>query len=343
MQGYCVFYFVFYFVFLFFVFFIFRDIDDWSDARNDFYDHLGCSQRECLYDASMDEILVAQTECKANKYTNGATYDIDMPWTPTIIPLSINKSSLLTQQPLFAFQNGNFVSSKWNVNIINGVNDKEAWLFVSQNMSEFDYNKQIDQAFINADDASKVKKEYSPLLVNSSYSNNMALLITDVMFKCPNHNASIYMKMNSDSSKTNTNSSMFFYHFNGKAWFAEYLLPEAVSQCWTRPCHATELPFVFRPNLGGLDYSRDINHTAYWNEPELEFAQGMQKYWGNFAKYDNPMTETINKKTTQWVEYGEPNREMIVFTVNDTKMVSNYDDFHCDFWSTLGYNWLSSQ
>ena len=92
-----------------------------------------------------------------------------------------------------------------------------------------------------------------------------------------------------------------------------------------------------------IDYSRDVNHTAYWDEPDLEFAQGIQKYWGNLAKYGQPLTQTINKKRTTWDEYGEPNKGMIVFTVNDTKMINNYDDFHCQFWSSLNYNWLNSQ
>ena len=60
---------------------------------------------------------------------------------------------------------------------------------------------------------------------------------------------------------------------------------------------------MFRPNFGNLDYKGDANlpnHQAYWTQPQLLFAQAMQKYWRNLAKYGKPGTETINQQTTQW-------------------------------------------
>ena len=64
------------------------------------------------------------------------------------------------------------------------------------------------------------------------------------------------------------NSKIYFYQFDGRASFGQYLLPSSVSQCWDLPCHESELPFVFHPNFGGLVYSGDSNHQAYWSQPE---------------------------------------------------------------------------
>ena len=68
----------------------------------------------------------------------------------------------------------------------------------------------------------------------------------------------------------------------------------------------------------------------------------MQTYWSNFAKTGNPGSASINGKTIEWSEYSCKNRETIWFHVNKTQIKNNYDNHHCQFWDSLGYNWLYS-
>ena len=242
----------------------YRDIEDWVGLRNDFYDHLGCSNRSCLYSSTMFEILDAESLCYENTNTNGKTDDIQMIFTPTIIPLSINSTSLLTQQPLLALKSGNFAKkSKKNgesISIINGVNDNEGWAFIlSPNMSQVKYNQDLKKLFKNADDEEAVRKEYSIDLSNSTYSNNMALIITDMFFICGNHNATLGMSLNV-LNVSNVSNSIYFYHFDGYGEFNEYLSGNAA--CYQRACHGSELLWVFEPNFGGLEYKGDSQHQV---------------------------------------------------------------------------------
>ena len=78
-----------------------------------------------------------------------------------------------------------------------------------------------------------------------------------------------------------------------------------------------------------------------WTEPEWLFSEGIQKYWGNLAKNGEPGTQTINEQSVEWIEYDAANLQTMVFTDNNTMMISNNDNSHCDFWDSLGYNWIT--
>lgn len=237
---------------------------------------MGCNNRSCLYSLSAFDIVDAQYESYLNRETNGKTYMIEMLFTPTIIPLSVNSTSLLTTQPFIAFNQGNFVNptNGNNVTILNGVNNDEGWAFLlSPNMSELEYNRDMRRLFKNGDDMEQVKKEYSHELINETYANNMALIVTDMMFKCPNHNITLAMSQIAESTQQfsrvlNVNNmddkynykNVYFYHFNANATFGKYLTPQ--SQCYTRSCHGSELVWVFGPSFGNLDYKYDIDHQV---------------------------------------------------------------------------------
>ena len=173
-----------------------RQPDDWIDIRDNLYQRLRCNITvnndiyACLMNKSAEEIVTGQTETQSNINVNGITKDILAPWTPTI------DNKLFKQQVLFAIQNGNFVRD--NVNIINGVNNNDGWIFSFFNLNRIEFDLVLEMFLRSTDNVNKVKREYKLYDIgnsngsNTTYYNKFGEIMTDMFFKCPNHNVTYY-------------------------------------------------------------------------------------------------------------------------------------------------------
>ena len=289
--------------------------------------------RQCLMNASMDEIIIGQEEA-VFYLSDFSTLKDKMYWTPTI------DGELFIQQPLFAFQNNNYINDKYSIDIMFGINENEMWLFTNPNLTKVEYFAQINELFYQSNNSNiiinEVEEEYPVNLnTNQTYCNNMALITTDMSFKCPNHNISFIMSQNSNAYDTN-NFSVYFYHFNEIAQFNKYILNPGGFLCYTRCCHESELPFVFQVDFSLLEFKYDRNHQANWTQSELKLSQGMQKFWTNFAKTGNPATVD----NVSWIKYDPIDRQTMVFSSDRAEIKSNYDDYKCEFWNSLNYDWI---
>lgn len=86
------------------------------------------------------------------------------------------------------------------------------------------------------------------------------------------------------------------------------------------PCHAQELPFVFK--VTG-------NEPIIFNlkEEDLPLGEKMNMYWKNFIKYGNPNGDNLQA----WDKLSENNKPLMVFNkeITTEKLDSNWDDELC--------------
>merc|ERR1712228_310143 len=96
----------------------------------------------------------------------------------------------------------------------------------------------------------------------------------------------------------------FFYHFNYLASYVEHVWFYKPA-CWTHVCHTEELPLVFNPNASD--------------------AKELNTKWMSFG-LDSTLQQTL----------------MINDVGRDGVVMSNAPDANiCDFWDSLGYDWLN--
>ena len=149
----------------------------------------------------------------------------------------------------------------------------------------------------------------------------------DGLFKCPTRNATISLLSN------NYNSNLFMYHFNHVSSFNEAAWNKNYSECWNVVCHAAELIYVYRSNLGPID-------SKYTNDEWL-LAKSMQLYWTQFA-INNGISPGNGMYNIDWEPFVLGSELSLQLQAADIQMKSNVDvdDSKCKFWDSTGYIWI---
>merc|ERR1712154_276055 len=98
--------------------------------------------------------------------------------------------------------------------------------------------------------------------------------------------------------------------FNEEAWNVNF------TACWgDAVCHAEELTYVFRPNLGPIG--------ANYTESETQLALAMQSYWATFARTGSPGDG--GEVAMEWFPFVLGSETSIEFQVDAIEMQSKVD------------------
>ena len=169
----------------------------------------------------------------------------------------------------------------------------------------------------------------------TDYRRYASDITTDGLFHCPNRN--VTATLSSATNDKDENKNIFLFHFNHVPSFADILWdPINATECLTRVCHGSDLPFVFRPNGGPVNVS--------FPENEMDLAKAMQFYWAQFGKSQTPgdgNTKLYNNGTiVNWGQFNVTMQNTMIFDVDKMKLVSNYDKDKCQVWDEINYPWL---
>jgi len=302
-----------------------RDPKTWGTIPKLFQDLCDCGNLtgsdavDCLRKTPAQSIAYLELAALADSFQY---ISIDgMPWTPTIN----GKDGLFKQQPVFAYQSGTII----DIPFIMGTNLNESALFVyitfPFKLTGYEYYPVLVDLY-GEDDANKIIKYYNISLLNDEDIRPIvARLATDVDFRCPSRN------MTASATKYNTNSA-FFYHFIHVSGWNSLFYP-GYSQCNNAVCHGNELPYVF-------DASSTSPLSGSWSTQEIQLSQLMQWYWGTFAKNQNPSNGNGHGNT--WTSYNDQTQPTMMFDINESKIVLNYDTVTCNFWDSMNYTWIYS-
>ena len=302
-----------------------KSIADWNTYSVAFYHNLGCddsqSQKECIYNATSDDILRAQE------------------LTATIDGLSgegitgNNVSANVIMNLLQCYQTGNYNP---NVNIIHGVNKDEGWFFFDKPMNQTTYNGYIINGFGDAE-SKEIMTEYPCNDCSDiGYQDNAALIWTDFVMNCPTRNTSLNIAMEKNG---NNNNNIWMYHFNAASKFTKDLFGfTRYHQCYDRACHSFELPYIWRPDFKYCQVCDDKTRNTSYTGGEMELIRVMQQYWTTFAKNGDPGNGGDKFLNVQWSKYNTDTQLVIVFDIDKVEIMDKYDIVHCQFWDQVGYN-----
>eukprot|EP01084_Bolivina_argentea_P051375 94494_1 len=300
-----------------------RNVKSWGNLPYEFAKYLGCESNisvirlECLRNVSWE--LIVDQQMNADLITPQSNYTLFKliePWSPTV------GTELLPDQPLFAFQKGTYNK---NIPFINGINKGEAFImFLPNEVVTYDSLQTALIQFVGYNDTIKIMNFYNLTKYNDIVIQS-AQIFTDMWWKCPNRNITASVSKYID---------VYQYHFNHSNSFNNVLYPNN-KFCWNIPCHTSELWDVFySPNAMKEQY----NVTFMKNEAVL--ATQMQTYWSNFAKYSNP-NHMNNDGLIEWEKYQLTKKVTMLFDVDQLNMITDVDQDVCNFWDSLGYDWLN--
>eukprot|EP01084_Bolivina_argentea_P286122 490782_1 len=312
-----------------------RDTKTWGYLPHQFMNYTGCDPNifdnntpgelwTCLRNRTVSQILFAQKLIEGEILVDFDHFlQIFMPWTPTM------GTNLFIEQPLFAFQKGKLRDIPWMI----GTTKNEGKSFIYGAFPEpisFEMVFATLVVMVGREDAEQIVVHYPPPVNVTDYRDYFSLIATDGIFACPTRNATASHEMINEFKDL-----VYLYHFNHASSFNEQMWEANMTECWNKSvCHGEELIFVFHPNTGPID--------ANYTEEETELAITMETYWTQFAKYGNPQSAINNNVNTEWVPFTLGSEPSIQFQTNDVVVQSNFDrtQNQCDFWDSLGYNWL---
>ena len=288
-------------------------------------------QLKCLKDISATDLLDAQKIAENNLEVEAKWFKyLFMPWTPTV------GTGIISEQPIFAIQKGHYHK---NITIVAGTNANEGVLFVWKvsrtPVNKMEYVGLVEAVFEDPQDAKAALEYYTPsngynITNTSDYRPLLAVMATDVLFRCPTRNISNVIALDATNQALN-----YLYHFNAVSSFANVAFPRD-PECWDKVCHGIELAYVFEPDLR-------IANASYTNE-EWELAQTMGYYWSSIAKNKVPGNGNPDRPVP-WTSFGGGSKQNnIVFNVDSVnggvRMDVNADLDVCEFWDSLNYNWI---
>jgi len=299
---------------------------DWIEYKSAFYQHLGCtdlqSQKECIYNATSNDILRAQELTATMNGLSGEGIT------------GGNVSANIIMNLLQCYQTGNYNP---NVNIIHGVNKDEGWFFFDKPMNQTTYNGYIVGGF-GETEGKQIMIEYPCNGCNDiGYQNNAALIWTDFVMNCPTRNTSMNIAM--DKNGNNINNNIWMYHFNAASTFTKDLFGfTRYHQCYDRACHSFELPYIWKPDFEYCHVCDEKTKNTSYTGGELELIRIMQEYWTTFAKNGDPGNGGDDFLNVEWSKYNADSQSVIVFDIDQVEMMNKYDIEHCAFWDQVGYN-----
>ena len=309
-----------------------RTPTSWGTLPLTFSSELGCDANklsnkerlECLLSQNASRIVEAQVSSNnADAQMGYALIKSGMPWTPTV------DGKVFVDQPLVAFSNGAY---NRNVPFMGGTNEGESFLFIAPVVTYEDLRRTLVEDFGEADSEKII--EFYNVSVNEWDDNLVEIagnILTDFMFRCPTRN----MMTSSVKHQSSESNVGFLYHFNYLASYVEHVWFYN-PLCWTHVCHTEELPMVFDPNASSID--------VYPTNEEVLTANQAQFYWTNFAETGDPSKgEHAKDLNTEWNEFGTSQSTLMMNDVgkHGVVMVDAPDEFVCDFWDSLGYNWFN--
>eukprot|EP01084_Bolivina_argentea_P227410 384075_1 len=314
-----------------------RTAKTWGTLPYTFSNQLGCNTSQlspkdrlkCLRSKNTSQIIDIQT--KSARDDPGAAMLTIQPWTPTVGAINSNNDSVFIDQPLFAFQNGDYNT---NIPFIAGSNEGEG--FLADVLPNVSYNeiRAILGLYFGVVDAERIELFYNVTddNRNDNFFETEGNITTDWLFRCSARN----LIKSSIKHATLSDNIGYFYHFNyisAEIKDSTYELP----QCWTHVCHGEELPFVFNPH--------EIFKLIQLNYNETLLSHQIQFYWTNMAETGNPSNgkheNDLNKK---WLNYNSNLLQQTLMInnigINGIVMDNSVDQSICDFWDNLDYNWM---
>lgn len=267
-------------------------------------------QTKCLLNLSWEEVVSAQTAAQQKLYLNHPTV-MFFPWTPTVgeddFPID----------PLDALNQGKFTP----VPVIIGHVLEEAWVFINEAfpkpLNTVEGKALVDVIFSKKGVPPAIFSEY-PLPANETKDTRPWLsdLATDYIIECSSRNASYALARS---------IPVYRYHFN-HAWSFHGAWGPNDSCCEGHVCHGCELPFVFdSASLAGYNFTQD----------EVNLAQLMVAYWGNFAHNLDP--NGVGLPT--WPQVDPETDWVLQFIAPGSGPLQHVRGSYCDFWDRTGYHY----
>jgi carboxylesterase type B len=285
-----------------------------------FSEDLGCGKdlsqlQSCIQTKNLIEILTAQKTAQ-DKISAISPLFIFMPWQPAV------DGVVVTDDILGSVYKGNFkqVPAMW------GTVEQEGIMFVVEiwpnGLSAIEYEAIVRDIFRQNDAYKGVLELYPPSHAPGNGTlTSMANLATDYLFSCADLNMTQSMNQILGSNAPN----YYFYRYDHVMSFYEAWGPN-YTFCYDAVCHGAELPFVFH----------SATQAGYnWTNNELNLANQMSYYWGNFANTGDP-NQGPTPVQVQWPEYDDSTMQNIVLAVPITTQTQEYSNF-CTFWDTVGY------
>lgn len=239
-------------------------------------------------------------------------------------------TGVINEQPIFAMQES---KNYLHVPILMGTNRNEGTLFIweafSSPLTKLEYELFLPLAFDNLNDAKLVLEYYSSYNVSnqSDYRPLVAQITTDGLFRCPDRNVSNAIASASDSS------AVYMYHFNHVSSFSSKEYPND-SECWNVVCHASEIAYVFQPDL--------IIAGGNYTQEEWQLAKTFGYYWSSMASDGHIPGDGNPNSNVEWLAFGSKQNTMMLNTESDggVQIETFYDSEVCGFWDTMQYNWI---
>jgi len=231
-------------------------------------------------------------------------------WSPNL------GGDVLTEQPLTAFEKGNFVK----VPIMLGTLKEEGVQFVDELFPKpiptVEYDVLITLVF-GPENAEKIFKLY-PLPKNDSKNQKeiMFQVVTHYTFTCSNRYNAMAV-----SKSVPTYLYTYEHALSFDAWGQNF------SFCNHRVCHGSELPILFNSSV-----------LAGYQPTSQEFVLSLQlvTYWGNFAWGVSGNIPGFNG-TVSWPPYTQQNDESVSLDTKTIAVQTGRQKQQCDMWDTVGY------
>jgi carboxylesterase type B len=241
----------------------------------------------------------------------------------------------LPQQPWQLWREG---YSQPGVDVLMGTNTNEAVLFVYSALT-FPLPASLlpvglGLLFNFTNDPSLAKAYPVPPAQKDDARATGSKVATDGLFTCVDRNATLGLL---DTSAPPSAGRMYWYRFAHVPSFAKALEYPTVPACWTKVCHAAELPFVWHP---------------FQNYPDTQPASGeallslqMVQYWTSFVHTGVPTSPSAEVST--WPQFLPPGNTsaaagpstLLFHIVEDGGVTVESDAFQdeCQVWNNIGY------
>lgn len=240
-------------------------------------------------------------------------------WTPII------DDTYLTEQPYDYIMDKADESSLPPAVI--GTTTDEGYLFVKRleiastmNAEEFYYSMLIyDFGYRYQSVIEEYNKVYGKPV---DYIDRLSLISGDYIFLCPTRK--LVARISQGQQK-----DIWSY-----LWDRGVTYNETDDFCYKRPCHGSELWFVFGTvSLWGQKFTSN----------DLNLSRQVQTYWKNMANKGNP--NTLPNETQQfpkWPRYESGTGVQMFFNKPIGSVRYNYSHVICDFFDTIGYEQLDT-
>ncbi|KAI6649632.1 acetylcholinesterase isoform E4-E6 precursor [Oopsacas minuta] len=290
-----------------------RNTIDATYLGKQFMNELGCSDKSCLYTKSSSEILLAQ-KFMPKSITPNLLLTL-LPWSPIIDDI------YLTKQPyryIMDIADGNILPPA----IIGGTTD-EGYLFIKREETAspikgqaFYYEKLLETFPLTY---LYVIGVYNSVYGQpTDYIDRLSLIMGDYLFLCPTRH------LVATISKGRQKDIWSYLWHRGETYNATN------DACYKRPCHESELPYVFGSvSLWGQKFTPN----------DLNLSKQIQTYWKNMANKGNPNTLPIEtEQFPVWPRYETEDLAQMLFNDPIGRVAYAYRETTCNFLDTIGYD-----